>query len=93
LIDNASTDNIVKILREIISKDRKVKAIVNTRNFGHIRSHYWGVLQSNGDATIYLASDFDVFNQFNDGVSRLQPSYFSDTNVITDLNINLASII
>src|SRR3989338_10398000 len=34
-----------------------VKIIVNTRNFGHIRSPYYGILQSRGAATIYLASD------------------------------------
>jgi dolichol-phosphate mannosyltransferase len=56
-IDNASTDNTVKILRELILIDSRIKVIVNNRNFGHIRSPYWGVLQSRGDATIYLASD------------------------------------
>ena len=34
-----------------------MKLIVNTRNFGHIRSPYYGILQSRGLATIYLASD------------------------------------
>ena len=34
-----------------------MKIIINTRNFGHIRSPYWGIIQSRGDATIYLASD------------------------------------
>jgi dolichol-phosphate mannosyltransferase len=34
-----------------------VKVIVNARNFGHIRSPYYGILQSRGVATIYLASD------------------------------------
>lgn len=56
-IDNASTDNTIKILKDIASKDKRVKVIINTRNFGHIRSPYWGILQSQGDATIYLASD------------------------------------
>jgi glycosyltransferase involved in cell wall biosynthesis len=56
-IDNASTDNTIKILKDIASKDKRVKIIINTRNFGHIRSPYWGILQSQGDATIYLASD------------------------------------
>lgn len=32
-------------------------AIKDTRNFGHIRSPYYGILQSRGLATIYLASD------------------------------------
>jgi dolichol-phosphate mannosyltransferase len=34
-----------------------VKVIFNTRNFGHIRSPYHGILQSRGIATVYLASD------------------------------------
>lgn len=34
-----------------------MKLIINTRNFGHIRSPYWGILQTSGVATIYLASD------------------------------------
>lgn len=56
-IDNASTDNTVDILKVIAEKDKRVKIIVNNRNFGHIRSPYWGILQTTGDATIYLASD------------------------------------
>ena len=57
LIDNASTDLTVEILREIASKDPRVKVIINTRNFGHIRSPYWGIINTKGAATIYLASD------------------------------------
>jgi glycosyltransferase involved in cell wall biosynthesis len=57
IIDNASTDDTVKKLKEIALKDTRVKIIVNTRNFGHIRSPYWGILQTTGDATIYMASD------------------------------------
>lgn len=57
IIDNASTDNTVQKLKEIASQDKRLKIIVNTRNFGHIRSPYWGILQTTGDATIYLASD------------------------------------
>ena len=57
LIDNASTDRTVEILREIASKDPRVKVIINTRNFGHIRSPYWGIINTKGTATIYLASD------------------------------------
>jgi len=56
-IDNASTDNTVEILRELASKDSRVKVIINTRNFGHIRSPYWGIINTMGAATIYLASD------------------------------------
>ena len=37
-IDNASTDQTVTILRELAGADQHVKVIVNTRNFGHVRS-------------------------------------------------------
>jgi glycosyltransferase involved in cell wall biosynthesis len=56
-IDNASTDGTVAKLKKLASTDRRVKIIVNTRNFGHIRSPYYGIMQSSGAATIYLASD------------------------------------
>ncbi len=56
-IDNASTDRTVEILREIAARDRNVKVIVNTRNFGHIRSPYHGLLLCRGDAVIGLAAD------------------------------------
>jgi glycosyltransferase involved in cell wall biosynthesis len=56
-IDNASEDRTVEILRGIAKFDKNVKIIVNTRNFGHIRSPYYGILQANGDAVIYICSD------------------------------------
>ncbi len=56
-IDNASTDDTVAKLKAIAERDPRVKIIVNTRNFGHIRSPYWGIIQTRGAATIYLASD------------------------------------
>ncbi len=58
IIDNASTDNTIKILEEICSKDKKVKVIINSKNYGHIRSPFYGLLQTNSDATILMASDF-----------------------------------
>jgi glycosyltransferase involved in cell wall biosynthesis len=56
-IDNASTDATVAVLRELAAADRRVKVIVNTRNFGHIRSPYYGFLQARGDAIIGLVAD------------------------------------
>ncbi len=56
-IDNHSEDNTVSKLKAIAQFDRRVKIIVNVRNFGHIRSPYYGIMQSSGKATIYLASD------------------------------------
>jgi dolichol-phosphate mannosyltransferase len=58
VIDNCSSDGTQEKIREIAGKDARIKAIFNVRNFGHIRSPYYGILQSNGVATIYLASDF-----------------------------------
>ena len=52
-IDNASTDNTVALLKEIASRDSRVKIIVNIRNFGHLRSPYWGVMQSSGGQHSY----------------------------------------
>ena len=56
-IDNASTDATVAILKDIASRDRNVKIIINTRNFGHVRSPYHALLQCRGDAVIGMAAD------------------------------------
>ena len=56
-IDNASTDQTVDILKRLAAEDQRLKIIVNTRNFGHIRSPYHGILQAGGAAVICLASD------------------------------------
>ena len=57
IIDNCSVDGTQQRLRDLAKSDPRVKVILNARNFGHIRSPYYGILQSKGDATIYLASD------------------------------------
>lgn len=56
-IDNASTDNTVSLLRSIAAHDKRIKIIVNSRNFGHIRSPYYGLLQAKGDAVILVVAD------------------------------------
>jgi len=56
-IDNASQDKTVDILRELATADKRVKVIVNTRNFGHIRSPYHGFLQARGDAIMGCVAD------------------------------------
>mgnify|MGYP000589443444 CR=1 FL=1 len=58
VIDNSSTDKTIEILRKICRNDKNVKVIINSKNFGHIRSPYYGLLQSSGDACILMASDF-----------------------------------
>jgi glycosyltransferase involved in cell wall biosynthesis len=56
-IDNASTDGTLDRLRALAARDKRVKVIVNTRNFGHIRSPYHALLQCRGDAVIAMAAD------------------------------------
>jgi len=56
-IDNASTDGTVPILRRLAATDSRVKVILNTRNFGHIRSPFHGIRQAHGDAVICMSSD------------------------------------
>jgi glycosyltransferase involved in cell wall biosynthesis len=56
-IDNASTDNTLAILKRLARTDKNIKIIVNTRNFGHLRSPHYAFLQATGDAVICMASD------------------------------------
>ena len=56
-IDNCSTDSTAVLLRQLAKADRNVKIILNARNFGHIRSPYYGLLQAQGDAVILLVAD------------------------------------
>jgi len=56
-IDNASTDGTADKLRALAAKDKRVKVILNARNFGHVRSPVYAILQARGDAVIALASD------------------------------------
>ena len=56
-IDNASRDGTVAVLRELAAADGNVKVILNARNFGHIRSPYYALLQARGDAVVGMASD------------------------------------
>lgn len=56
--DNCSSDRTVEILREIAAEDLEVKVIVNSRNFGPMRSTYNGVLNASGDAILlFLPAD------------------------------------
>lgn len=57
VIDNASTDGTVRLLRQMASAEPRLKVIVNVRNFGHIRSPYHAFLQARGDAVVMMASD------------------------------------
>jgi glycosyltransferase involved in cell wall biosynthesis len=57
-IDNDSTDRTVDIVREICARDPRVRLIVNTRNYGQMRSPVHAIYQARGQAIIGLAADF-----------------------------------
>lgn len=57
-IDNDSSDRTRELLRGLCAQDKRVKAIFNAKNFGQFNSPYYGMLQSEGDATILIAADF-----------------------------------
>ena len=56
-IDNCSEDDTIIILKRLASYDKNVKIIVNSRNYGHIRSPYHGLIQADGDAVISIVAD------------------------------------
>ena len=58
VIDNSSTDSTVSILRKKALIDKNLKVIINSRNFGHIKSPVHGILQASGEAVILMTSDF-----------------------------------
>ena len=58
IIDNNSTDGTINKIKVLASKDKNLKLIINSKNYGHIRSPFYGLLQSSGDASILMAADF-----------------------------------
>ena len=58
IIDNYSNDGTIDKIKKLASTDKNLKIIINSKNYGHIRSPFYGLLQSSGDASILMASDF-----------------------------------
>ncbi len=75
IIDNSSIDGTIELIKNIAKEDYNVKIIINSKNYGHIKSPFHGILQSNGDATILMASDYqdpphliiDLINKWRKG--------------------------
>lgn len=57
-IDNCSKDRTREKILLLCSKNKKIKAIFNTKNFGQFNSPYYGLCQTTGDCTICLCADF-----------------------------------
>ncbi len=59
-IDNCSKDGTVAVLRTIAAGDKRVRIIVNSRNFGPGRSPYHGIVTVGGDAVIPIFADLQT---------------------------------
>ncbi len=78
-IDNSSTDSTPEVLRRLAADDRRVRVILNSRNFGPVRSSYYGLLQCRGDAVIPIAADLqdpptlipDLIEQWRRGAKKV----------------------
>ena len=57
-IDNCSTDNTRKLIRQICDNNKKIEAIFNVKNFGQFNSPYYGMCQLDGDCVIVVCCDF-----------------------------------
>ena len=57
IADNRSTDGTRELLREIASEDKRFKVILNSNNFGHIRSPMNALFHTSGDAVVIMCSD------------------------------------
>ena len=76
VIDNKSSDSTISILKDLAKKDKKLKVIINSRNFGHIKSPVHGLLQAKGDAIILMSSDFqDPINLIEKFITEWKNGY------------------
>jgi glycosyltransferase involved in cell wall biosynthesis len=57
-IDNESTDRTVEIVKGLCARDARIKLIVNTRNYGQMRSPTHAIYQAGGKAVISMCADF-----------------------------------
>jgi len=57
-IDNASQDRTAEIVRDLCARDPRIRLIVNTRNFGQMRSPTHGIFAARGRAVIGMCADF-----------------------------------
>lgn len=57
-IDNRSSDRTVEVIRAMCKRDSRIRLIVNTRNFGQMRSPTHGIFAARGRAVIGMCADF-----------------------------------
>jgi len=56
-VDNDSPDNTRPLIEQLCKKDKHVRAIFNARNFGQMRSHFYGLCQAEGDCAVLMHAD------------------------------------
>lgn len=56
-VDNYSSDNTRKIIRDYAYSNTHVKAIFNAKNFGYVRNVFYAVSQAKGDCAFLLHAD------------------------------------
>jgi glycosyltransferase involved in cell wall biosynthesis len=75
-IDNASKDRTGALLKKMAAADKNVKVIINSRNFGHIRSPYHAMLQATGEAVIPMVCDLqDPPAMIKDFIKKWEEGY------------------
>lgn len=76
IADNDSNDRTPQLLRELAAKDRNVKVIFNTRNFGPDHSGFNAFLQACGDAVVPMVSDLqDPPSLIKDFIEKWEQGY------------------
>lgn len=87
--DNCSTDGTRDLLRKIAAQDKNFKVILNSNNFGPIRSGYNAFMKAGGDAVVLMSSDLqdppEVVGEF---IRKWQEGYQVVTGVISNSQTN-----
>ena len=75
-IDNYSTDKSRMLISDLCDKDQNVKAIFNAKNFGFVRSTFYGLTQTTGDCTVLIFADMqDPPELISDFVKEWEKGY------------------
>lgn len=75
-IDNDSRDGTQETIKEICKNKKYIQAIFNKKNYGTLRSPFYGLTQSTGDATILLPADFQTpLSVIPDLISSIENGY------------------
>lgn len=89
IIDNNSHDKTRSIIRELCQENKKVRAILNEKNFGPDNSPYYGLLQSSGDCSILFCADFqDPLEMIHAMVHEWEKGYTVVTAIKTESQEN-----